>query len=529
MPFYAGPLTATKAPTTGAAPSSAPAAKPLTPGKVFSAGPLPAADAGAKQPDLATNLGAGLLESIFGTANGLFNLGNDALNLPKKIGLPGLGVDASTFGPSKTIERVATPKNTQQSVGKAAGDIAQFFIPGGAEKAAASKIGEGVDALKLGETIGPKAGDVVGNILKTLGSGAATGASMAGVTAAQGGSAQDTGGAFLLGGGAGIAGKALETFGPSLTEALQKADFKLSPAASAKASAKADSAAAFMTDNKILGSQGAKYEKLNGLTGNLEDTLQKSVPDLNVKKADIVDQINQNVESIRTSNPAVYASARADADEAIKTLGGKLQPDGTYTFSGGNTIKSEDTLTGKRSWGQQAFRSSKFATKDPKVNSEGAYAIELAYQKAFSDSLDRVGGEISIPKSLQSYFGGAKTASLSDFNKVYSDAITSRNLTFMSQFKKDSGLIGRLFGLWAGSALGETIMPGLPGKILGGTAGELASTHLPGLIRNALERIGSASGSTIPTLTKGYAGASAGTGSGNPFVQLGTLLGYPNQ
>jgi hypothetical protein len=46
-----------------------------------------------------------------------------------------------------------------------------------------------------------------------------------------------------------------------------------------------------------------------------------------------------------------------------------------------------------------------------------------------------------------------------------------------------------MFGLWAGESLGQTIAPGLVGKIVGGSTGEIASTKLPSLIRNAGERV----------------------------------------
>ncbi len=442
----------------------------------------------------------GVSSALTGATKQVLGLPWDAAQLGAKIGnelakIPGLGYLKSD---APQTPQALQPEGMGEQIGNLGAQVGEFFIPGGAEEKATKALDDALTGVNIAEKIGlsGKSADLLNTALRVVGKGLITSGSMGAVTAVQtGGDKNQTIGSAELGFGAGALGKIVETISPGIAKAFQKADFKLSPQQEAKAAEKAEAAAQFMTNNKILGSETTKYTKLDALNGQLEETLQKSVPDLNVKKSDIISSIDSNVESLRTKDPAVYSAARTDANEAIKTLQGDGKP----------SITTEQTLAGKRSWGSRAFNTTKYATKDPRVTSEGAYAVELAYQKAFSDSLDRVGGTISIPPELQSYFGGQSEVDLKSFNKVYSDAITSKNLTFMAQSKKDSGLMGRLFGLWAGETLGQTISPGLGGKIIGGAAGEMASTHLPGVVRNVGERLANHP-NIVPNTAKGFRG-----------------------
>ena len=285
---------------------------------------------------------------------------------------------------------------------------------------------------------------------------------------------------------AGGAGQALETFGKGLGESLQKSGFKLSPAQESKVTQKANSAAQFMNDNKILGSDETKYSKLEAMNRNLESTLQSSLPkNTAIYKDDVIDNIKASIESLKTKDPAIYESAKKDADSAIKLL--KSQK-GDKLF-GKDAISIEDALNSKRSYGKQAFKQTKFTVKDPNVVSEGNYAVEQGFQKALNDTLQKTNSTIKIPPLLQKSFGGANEVSIQDFNKVYSNAINSKNLVNLARFKNDTGLVGRMFGLWAGESLGQAVAPGLIGKIVGGATGEIASTKLPGIIRNVGERV----------------------------------------
>lgn len=460
----------------------------------------------------------GVDKSVLGTAAGAATMGmkiaNAAGSLAGKIPVVGPAIQKFlTTDPNGAAAKSVTaataaaqPSNTSQAVGKGIGDVAQFFVPGGAEADLAKGADDAIDAANIAKKLGltGKAADTLNAALKVAAHGAVTGGSMAGVTGAQtGGDKGAMEESAVLGGVAGAAGKALEIAAPGITKALVKADFKLSPAQAAKAAEKADAAAQFETDNGIIGSTGAKMAKLGPLNDDLESTLQSAVPDLKVPTSDIVKNINDSVATLRKSEPAVYAAAKADAKEAISTLTG----DGT------KSISAEDALNGKRSWGARAFKNSRLSPKDAKVVSEGAYAVEQAYQGALSNSLDRVAsagtgavkegsGVIPIPAKLQSYFGGKSEVSLDEFNKVYSNAITSKNFNFVAQFKNDAGLMGRMFGIFAGRILGEAIMPGPAGEVIGMTAGELASTHAPGIARAALEHGVNVNPAAIPGAAK---------------------------
>ncbi len=440
----------------------------------------------------------GVAKSFGSTLQGVLDIGGKIANVGRKV----FGAEPQ---PAPQLPAfMTTPQGKAEEVGKFAGDVGQFFVPGGTELKAGTAIDKAVDVAKFAEKFGPEAGKVLDGILKTLGRGAVTGASTAAVTAAQtGGDIEQTKTAGLIGATAGALGKVLETVGPTLAKNLQISDFKLSPSQEAKAAHKAETAAQFMTSNKILGSETAKYQKLDTLNQNLESTLQSSLPkDIGVPKSSIIDNINSNLEKIKVDDPAVYNSAKSEAQKAIDLL----------NSTKGNYIKVEDVLKSKRSWASLAFKTTKFAVKDPRVSAEGAYAAELGFQKALSDVMEISKSKITVPQNLQGYFGGKGEVSLSEFNKVYSDAITSKNLTYLAQFKKDSGLVGRLFSLWVGSAVGEAIVPGLGGKLAGATVGELSSTRLPGFFRSAGERIGSAGSTAIVAPTK---------------ATLGTMLNRP--
>lgn len=453
------------------------------------------------------------------------------------------------------------PQGVAENIGNTAANVGEFFIPGSAEETMFNKGSQAIENVPKALGLTGKAAEAVGGALKVALKSGITGLSTAGVTAAQGGTGGQVESSGVIGAAAGGIGQALETFGKGIAESLQKSDFKLSPAQEVKASAKADSASKFMTSNKILGSPEAKYSKLTSLNNSLESTLQASLPDdVSISKNSIIGNINATVESLKTSDPAIYKSARSDADEAISILNtqknagpttkGILQlPSGAgktwenstpiplaeptlpkgflpevnplnnfettkpnIDFSMRNPIQGEpsiqeknisvkDALNYKRSYGNAAFRQSKFSVTTPGVVSEGSYAVEQGFQKALSDTLDSNNSKINIPSSMSKMFGGKSSVTLPEFNKVYSDAINSKNLTGLARFKNDSGLVGRFFGLWAGESIGNTVMPGLGGKIVGGMAGEMASTQLPGLARRAGENIISGS-NAIPGIAK---------------------------
>lgn len=407
----------------------------------------------------------------------------------------GRGINAAMgkgFTPTNTAASSAVtsanpalqPQGLMQKIGAGVSDIGQFFLPGGAEEGLAAKGAEAIDKLPDLMGLTGKAADAVTGALKTALKSATAAGTFGGVTAAQTGG-KDVGGAATLGAATGGLSGVLDTFGQGLGEALQKADFKLSPAQESKAVGRVDSAAKFMTQNGILGSDSSKFAKLTQLNSSLEGALQSSLSEtLKVSKDAVVSNINSTVEQLKTDDPAIYQQARSSADKAIDLM----------KNSEGDTVGLKEALSAKRSYGQAAFKQSKFAVRDPNVVSEGSFAVEQGFQKALSDTMDTAKATIKVPSTLSKYFNGAKEVPLSDFNKVYSNAITSKNLTSMARFKNDSGLFGRFFGLWAGESIGQMVSPGLGGKIVGGAVGEMASQAIPGFARGLGERAVSAPG-----------------------------------
>lgn len=475
-------------------PAPPPPPKPVTFGSIVSGG---ARAAGSAVGNVALGAGKTVARQLLGLGGGIQNV------LGSIVGAPKAGAGAQKIASSQALQ----PSGLAQNVGDIGATVGEYFLPGGAEAKGAEAIG---GALKTApELLGltGKAAKAAQLGTKALASGIATGVSTGAVSALQGQNAAQGAKWGFLGG---AAGKALESVGGALAKSLQKADFKLSPMQATKAAKKAENAAQFMTDNKIAGSATTKYRKLTNVTQNLENTLRSSLPKtIAVPKSEIISKINANVEKLRTEDPAAYASARSQANQAINVI--KSTKD-AGTISG--SVSVENTLLGKRSFGKKAFKSAKIY--DPQNVPEGAYAVEQAYQSALENAMASAKADIKIPKNLQSYFGGKESVSLPEFNKVYSHAISAQNLTFMAQEKKDAGLVGRLFSLWVGEQLGQTVAPGLGGKLVGGAIGEMSAERIPGAFRNVAERTAMSTPAMVPAAVKLGLGASAAV---NPSSQ----------
>lgn len=441
-----------------------------------------------------SDIGKGIVKSGASTIQGLVNIGS------------GIGsfIKQKVFGAKPEVApQVFSPESLQtqniyETIGKISGDIAQFFIPAGMEKEAITSLDKMIDTAKLAEKFGPEAAKTIQTILKVVSSGLVTGASTQAVSEAQTGGQAGLG--YGLAGFAGGAGaKALEIFGPGFAKAIEKANFKLTPSQETKLASKIEAGSSFIADNKILGSEATKYQKLSTINNQLEEAMQASIGnEVKVSKTQLIDEIKNAPEKFKTEDPAIYQEAKNDAEKAIKTL----------QETAGDEVGLNDVLSGKRSYGQRAFGKATAQVKGSTVVSEGDYAIEQAYQNTLEKGLSDAKKSIQIPKDLQSYFGGKVEVSPDEFNKVYSQAINAKKFTNAAQFRKDTGLVGRLFGLWAGETTGQVIAPGLPGKIIGGAIGEMAASRVPGIVRNVAQRVVTGGETTIPAAVKTGAGLS---------------------
>jgi hypothetical protein len=435
-----------------------------------------------------SNLGEGIVKSGAGLLAGTSELGRKINNYIAKI--PGLGfLNDSNVNPiTQALQNYAQPSNFTQEIGKVIGDIGTFFIPGAVGESAIAKANDIIDSAKIAEKYGPAVADALKVAVKTL----AGAGSMGGVTALQtGGDKSQTMYSAVLGAISGPLEYALGKISPEIVKSLNKADFKLSGVSAAKVAQKADDAAKFITDNHILGSNTTKYEKLQNITSQMENALKSSLPNVKIPSQVIIDNINKSVEALKSEDPAIYNETKNATNKAISLLKER------------GSISIDDALQAKRSYGNAAFRMTKFTEKDMSAANiqQANYLTELAYEKAIEDTMKSSGKTIKIPEKLQPYFGGKTEISLNDFNKVYSKAISAKNLSFMGQFRGGNALVGRIFGLWANSALGGTILPRLGGQLGGGIMGEIASNKLPGLIRNVGERVFTAAPNLVnPTL-----------------------------
>lgn len=428
----------------------------------------------------AKNVATGIGSTIIDTAHGIGSL---------------VGLKPTDFGNRLLKSSDETAKGTVgKFVGQTAGNVAQFLAPGGLEEKAFLKAASVADKIPEVLGLGEKASSLVSGTLKVGAKAGITGASTGVVTAAQTGDLDKAKSAAIAGGIAGVFGQALESFGPGFGAALQKRGFKLTPATEAKAAQKVEAASEFMAKNKIFGTSATKFSKLENLTEGMENTIQASLPKkLQINKDAIGGYMNQALDVIRRENPAIYKAAKSDVQDAIGIL--KSHP--------GNTVTVEDVLNAKRSYGKQAFKQSKIY--DAKVGPEGMYVAEQAYQKALMDTLESTNTKIKVPSDLQSYFGGKAEVSLSDFNKVYSDAISARNFTKIAQYRSDSSLTGRLFGTFLGESIGHATVP-----VVGGLIGRGVAEVLPGAIRNVSERALSGGSSFFPNATKTTLGLTRG-------------------
>lgn len=427
-----------------------------------------------------------------------FNIANAGKEIGNAMGnIPGLGYLKTPVGSaadkSTQVPQALQPNGTPEQIGNIGAQVGEFFLPGGAEASA----GKGADALinsldfsKIADTLGSKAPDIIKGILKVGSQGAITGTSMAGITATQtGGNVQQTGTAGVIGSLAGGTGKALEMVAPGIASALEKANFKLSPAKATQLGQKANDAASFISDNGIAGTTASKATKLNNITGQMESAIKSSIPDATVPRDELVSQLNSIPDQFK-GNPATYQKVKSDVASAITTLQ-ETQP---------KDVNLADVLSSKRSYGSAAYNKDGSA-----MIKESKMAISNVFYNTLDDSLKANNNPIQIPLALQKYFGGATELPIKDFNATYSKAVKASQLTSAAANKKDMGLVTRLLIAGLGTTIGAK-EGGTLGAVAGAAAGlgaeELGSSGLTSLSRTALGQGISTAASTIPSVAK---------------------------
>lgn len=127
------------------------------------------------------NFSIGAAKSAIDTAAGIGELGQKAAGAIVNPAIKVLGGIPITGERPKALEEVTTPKNTAQTVGKAAGDIAQFFIPG---PGLAGVVAKGEKAIGAAKVLA-NAPKIVKGVSKALPEVASEAIGAAAVTAAQ--------------------------------------------------------------------------------------------------------------------------------------------------------------------------------------------------------------------------------------------------------------------------------------------------------------------------------------------------------
>jgi hypothetical protein len=431
-----------------------------------------------KTPEVYGSFQSPLGQFASSAGNRLINVVKNASSLGEKILQAPMKLLGAKF-PEKTSAETLIPKELTQPIqtpagraGGVLGDVLPFFLPGGQEATATKGIDAALDTAKILKTFGKNA-PLVTKLIKTAAGGLVSGTSMAVVTALEGGNKQETKNSFIGGSIAGSASKAFSVFAPDVLQGLAKSSFKLSPSVEAKVGAKADTAAKFVSNNNLSLSPKTQYTQLSNINDKLESNLQKSLGNkFGVSPEEVKTELNKVVKQFE-NDPAVYQEVKNDVSKAIKTLDETKE----------SNITLGELLSGKRSYGKSAFGKSSALVKTAGVVSEGDYAIEQAYQTVLESALKRTKGGITVTPDIKKFFPGKTKVTMDEFNKVYSAAINAKKFANASQFKKDTQLVGRLFGLWAGEAVGNSIAPGLGGRLMGGMTGEVLSNKLPSLLR----------------------------------------------
>ena len=418
------------------------------------------------------NAGIGVGKQVASLPFNLANIGKNIGNTMAKI--PGLGFLGTKAGSpsdlSTQVPDVLKTVGTAQAVGSGIADVAEFFIPGGAEEKAGTSIDKMVDTAKFAEKFGSKAGEALGGILKVIGKGAVTGASMAGVTGVQtGGDVGKMETAAKVGGIAGAAGKVLDIFGKPIADALQKASLKVPPQKSASLGSKVDDAASWLTDNVGMGTPNSQYAEttniINGYEKTLQDFLSTTAEDKTVAKSDLISQLEGLKSNFTDERDSLAIDKQIDG--AINTIKVK-QPDQI-------PLTSLNTL--KRSTYTSAYN---------KAGDKVVDWVEAYIGNVFKGSIEDATKGLTID--------GQDIAS---FNKEYGNALTAKSLLKLSKGKQ-VGLSGKALLLLLGSGAG------LPGEAAGLLMG--GKTGIGGLAATGLGSMAQGLGSTVPTAAKIGAG-----------------------
>lgn len=249
----------------------------------------------------------GAIKGLGSTIAGIGNIGNKLLG-------PLVGAH-DVQGTSDYVKQLQSTlfkgNNTAQNVGRGAEQLAEFFVPGGAINRAGKAVEGAVGASKLLGSLPNIAGGI-----SLLGKAGLESASMAGVTAAQGGSKKEIAQNAALGAGGQLIGSTLGNFSQLISPAVQSAAEK-SMARALGATTKAD---------KVLTAKVVPGLLERGVTGMSRKSLLNSFAN-SVKNAG--DTMSKVLDTIPADSPVNLSSVSAKLDEAknaylVAGQGGKM-------------------------------------------------------------------------------------------------------------------------------------------------------------------------------------------------------------
>ena len=381
---------------------------------------------------------SGLGKSAIGLVGGLEQLGEKMFN-PIVEKVTGSKIDTGNI--PKIVEDAASPTNAIESAGKTAGDIGQFFLPGGVVTKGAKIADAGIEAAKLPSIIEGGA-----KLLSKMGLGAAE---VGGVTAAQTGSPEEGKKAAELGAilpivGA-IGGKMMQGAG-EFARNLEKTSLRLTPVQKSKLGAKVGEVADYMVNNKIIGSPEVRYNKIVDVYKGMEDTFQsflgKEAKNVSTKTEDIL----KNLESLKSTLGADNLNAPAiekKIDSTIEFLKSKY----------GESIPVSALNKLKRSAYEATYNESGMKVLDPTMQHVGE-VLKTSIEKA-TEGMKIMGKDIA------------------GFNKEYGTIINAKKLLNIAKGRPEIGLVGKLVSTFVGSGIGELV-----GGPIGAAAGAIGGSKI---------------------------------------------------
>ena len=248
--------------------------------------------------------------------------------------------------------------------------------------------------------------------------------------------------------------KVFDTVAPKLSEALEKTNLRLTPTQKANLGAKADDAAKWLSENKVVGTPEGRFDKVDAIYDKTEDTLQKflktDAKDVTVPRKGLTSALEDLKANYK--NDADSLDINKQIDRAKETLKTNQKP----------KIAVSDLNEMKRSTYKNAYNQA-----GSKVRDDVEKAIGDVYRSSIEDATN-----------------GMKVAGkdIGTFNKEYGRIINAKNFLQIAKGRNQIGWIGRTIAGAVGAGLSEHFGGGALADATAFGAGELGANVVAGTL-----------------------------------------------